>query len=70
MVYVDRLLDHGWKLGPSCHLTADTEQELHAFARRLGMRRYWFQVSRSGVPHYDLTERRRAKAVALGAKEK
>ncbi|QWQ39587.1 DUF4031 domain-containing protein [Streptomyces sp. YPW6] len=27
-----------------CHLTADTEDELHAFAARLGLRRSWFQT--------------------------
>lgn len=51
----------------SCHLTADTEDELHAFARRLGMKSAWFQVSVSGVAHYDLTPAKRARALELGA---
>jgi hypothetical protein len=38
------------------HLTADTTDELHAFAARLGMRRSWFQPARL-VPD---TERNRA----------
>jgi hypothetical protein len=65
---VDRLRDWGWRLGPSCHLAADTEPELHAFAARLGLKRAWFQESR-GRPHYDLTARRREAAVRLGAAE-
>ncbi len=55
---------HRW-----CHLWADTEEELHAFAARIGMKRAWAQVSRRGVPHYDLTPGRRAAAVEKGAIE-
>lgn len=60
------------------HLTADTPEELHAFAAQIGMRREWFQTckrpcSRPGEPcphwHYDLTATRRAAAVRLGAVE-
>ena len=51
----------------SCHLTTDGPiEELHVFARRLGMRRAWFQDHRI-APHYDLTERRRDMALELGA---
>lgn len=66
-VYVDRLRDWSWCLGPSCHLIADTEEELHTFAKLLGLRREWFQ-DRS-TPHYDLTTRRRKRALELGAVE-
>lgn len=50
----------------ACHLTASTEDELHAFAERLGLRREWFQPHWS-APHYDLTGPKRAQAVKLGA---
>lgn len=50
----------------SCHLTADSIEELHEFARRIGLRRGWFQ-GKSLVPHYDLTEPRRERALAAGA---
>ncbi len=52
---------HRW-----CHLFADDAdcEELHAFARRIGLRREWFQGN-----HYDLTPGRRAAAVRAGAKE-
>ncbi len=53
----------------SCHLIAAGDlEELHAFAKRLGLRREWFQ-GRASWPHYDLTPSKRAKAVALGAFE-
>ncbi|MGW7617359.1 DUF4031 domain-containing protein [Streptomyces antimycoticus] len=54
-----------------CHLTADTEEELHAFAKRLGLRRSWFQKKsdRDYRWHYDVTPPKRAQAVKLGAVE-
>ena len=58
-----------------CHLTADTQEELHAFAARLGLKRSYFQPGRpiAGKPspfwHYDVTAGLRARAVALGALE-
>jgi hypothetical protein len=68
-VYVDKLRNWGWRLGPSCHLITDgPNSELHAFADRLGLKRAWFQKGTSG-PHYDLTARRRELAVRLGAVE-
>jgi Protein of unknown function (DUF4031) len=55
-------------------LTADTEDELHAFAARLGLRRSMFQPGGPTGPqqvsvtgHYDVTEGERDQAVALGA---
>lgn len=66
-VYVDPLIDHGWQLGPSCHMFASSEEELHAFAARLSLKRVWYQAER--VPHYDLTRAKRAFAVRLGAIE-
>lgn len=54
-----------------CHLTGDTEKELHAFAKRLGLRRSWFQ--KKGPDdyrwHYDITPPKRAQAVRMGAVE-
>lgn len=66
-VYVDTLIDYGWKLGPSCHLTADSLEELHEFAKRLGLKRSWFQISNQELAHYDLTKNKRALAVSYGA---
>lgn len=50
----------------SCHLTATTLDELHAFAKRLGLKREWFQ-DHVVAPHYDLTVKTRAKALSMGA---
>ena len=63
----------GRRHGHWSHLTADTQDELHAFAERLGLRRAWFQAGKSysGRPsvgwHYDVTDDLRAQALALGA---
>jgi hypothetical protein len=54
--------------GRWCHLTADTLDELHAFAGRLGLKRAWFQ-NHPRHPHYDLTPGKRAQAVRMGAVE-
>lgn len=54
-----------------CHMVSDTsEEELHAFAARIGLKRSWFQGRpKSSAAHYDLTPSRRARAVAAGAVE-
>lgn len=70
-VYVDPLMAHGWIMRgrsvSSCHLFADTLDELHTFAERIGMKRLWFQPGRRD--HYDLTQSKRALAVLWGAVE-
>jgi uncharacterized protein DUF4031 len=70
-VYVDHAFAVGdwgrWSGGG--HLQADTPDELHAFASRIGMRREWFQT-KPGRPendHYDLTRASRERAIGLGA---
>ena len=71
-IYVDPIMDFGWRLGPSCHLTCDygKEAELHDFAARIGMKRGWFQPwPKASINHYDLTVKRRAAAVKLGVIE-
>ena len=73
-VYVDALVQWGWKLRghtvPSCHMFTDSVDltELHDMALRIGMKRQWFQPHKV-APHYDLTASRRSLAVQLGAIE-
>jgi len=70
-VYVDMLMNHGWILRghkvKSCHMTADTPEELHTMAEKIGMKRSWFQPK--SLPHYDLTTSRRKLALENGAIE-
>ncbi|MEO5859487.1 MAG: DUF4031 domain-containing protein [Pyrinomonadaceae bacterium] len=66
-VYVDGLRDYGWRHGPSCHLIADSVEELVEFAESMGMRREWFQAK--STPHFDLTADGRHTAVSMGAIE-
>jgi hypothetical protein len=69
-VYVDRPVWE-WRGRRWCHLLADTDEELHAFAAELGLRRAWFQQTegRPWKDHYDLPEEVRAEAVRAGAVE-
>jgi Protein of unknown function (DUF4031) len=75
-VYVDEIknytgLTRGLGHTHWCHMTADTEEELHALAERIGLRRSWYQKkdSRDYRWHYDVTPNKRAEAVWLGAQE-
>jgi hypothetical protein len=52
-----------------CHMTADSSAELEAMARAIGLAPAWVQYKGTWKEHYDLTEPRRRKAVALGALE-
>lgn len=79
MIYVDELIAYPQKAASggryfgsgrqSCHLTADTPEELHAFAARLGLKRQWAQHEGRPTLHYDLTPRKRALALQFGAVE-
>lgn len=64
-VYVDnsRL---AWRGKDWCHLVADSIDELHTFAARLGLKREWFQ-ERTMYPHYDVTVSVKERALAMGA---
>ena len=69
-VYVDGLKRRGWvlhrKMVKSAHLTADTLDELHEFARLIGLRPEWYQDHRSH-PHFDVTAKYWSLAVRHGA---
>ena len=71
MIYVDNMRpvmrNRNWPYNHACHLVADSELELHTFARRLSLKRSWFQSNT--LPHYDLTPNKRMQALRLGAIE-
>ena len=70
-VYVDPLTpclrSFQWPYNDSCHLFADSLEELHKLAGKIGLKREWFQGAR--IPHYDLTAGKRELAVRMGAVE-
>lgn len=64
-VYVDNE-QIAWRGKLWCHMVADSLDELHEFALRLGLRLAWFQA-KSSYPHYDVTINVRDRALHLGA---
>lgn len=53
-----------------CHMLADSDEELHAMAARIGVaRRWWQSPERTSGSHYDICQSKRALAVAAGAIE-
>jgi hypothetical protein len=68
-VYVDNARNRFGRM-IMCHMWADNEEELHAFAARLGLKRAWFQQpAKASWKHYDVSLGTRAKAITLGAIE-
>lgn len=68
-VYVDDMRA-GYCRMVMCHMVADTEDELHAMADKIGVDRKWYQYpKKSRYPHYDIALSKRALAVAAGAQE-
>jgi hypothetical protein len=68
-VYVDDMRANFGRM-VMCHMVADTLDELHAMADKIGVQRRWYQgppVTR--WPHYDIALSKRALAVVAGAKE-
>lgn len=51
-----------------CHMRANTFEELHKMADKIGVNRKWFQ-SDSRYPHYDICKSKKALAIKFGAKE-
>jgi hypothetical protein len=66
-VYVDRARN-GFGRMVMCHMIADTPDELHAMADRIGVDRRWFQdATKASFPHYDIAQSKRELAIAAGA---
>lgn len=66
-VYVDRVaIGYGRML--MCHMIADSPDELHAMADRIGVARKWFQAPpKASFWHYDIAKSKRDLAIAAGA---
>ena len=67
-VYVDDM-KAGYGSMKMCHLIADTDDELHAMADRIGVAREWHQAPPHHDSHYDVALSKRALAIAAGAVE-
>ncbi|MCW5693203.1 MAG: DUF4031 domain-containing protein [Pseudolabrys sp.] len=66
-VYVDEPIWRRWNR-KWCHLLADDLDELHRFARELGLHRSSYQgPPKTTKPHYDLTAVERERALRYGA---
>lgn len=68
-VYVD---DMKAKFGRyiMCHMIADTDEELHAMADKIGVARRWHQCPpKASDSHYDIALSKRAIAIQFGAVE-
>ncbi|MDQ7818735.1 MAG: DUF4031 domain-containing protein [Melioribacteraceae bacterium] len=50
-----------------CHMIADTLEELHAMADKIGIKRKWFQ-EKASHPHYDICLSKKELAIENGAK--
>ncbi len=73
-IHVDDPMPHTGKFNNYCHMwadgTAETNDELDDFAKRLGLRVEWRQFSK-GISgdfyHYDISQHKRALALRMGA---
>ena len=67
-VYVDSPL---WRLGRmrTCHMLADSTEELVEMARAIGLKDHWMQSPGTYREHYDVLLGKRRLAVERGAVE-
>jgi hypothetical protein len=66
-VYVDDMRANFGRM-IMCHMMADSLEELHDMAEKIGMKRKWFQ-NHPKYPHYDVSLTRRKLAIEYGAQE-
>lgn len=67
-VYVDDMRA-GYGRMRMCHMLADSDEELHAMADKIGVARRWHQYPGTIKSHYDICLSKRSLAVAHGAVE-
>ena len=66
-VYVDQPI-HKYGQMIMCHMISESEEELHAMADKIGIKKKWYQ-SNASFPHYDICKSKRALAIEHGAVE-
>lgn len=68
-VYVDNMRASFGRM-VMCHMLADSDDELHEMAARIGVARRWHQAPpKASSSHYDIAQSKRKLAVAAGAVE-
>lgn len=68
-VYVDDM-NAAYGRMKMCHMLADSDEELHAMADRIGVARKWWQSpAKTSGSHYDIALSKKALAIAAGAVE-
>jgi hypothetical protein len=68
LVYVDDMrADFGRMV--MCHMVADTDEELHTMADKIGVARKWHQKPGTARSHYDIALSKKALALHFGAKQ-
>lgn len=65
-VYVDSAF-HPYRRMLMSHMAADTLDELHEMADKIGIKRKWFQDHNPRLPHYDICKSKREAAIRCGA---
>jgi hypothetical protein len=51
------------------HMVADTLEELHNMADKIGVNRKWFQDHKHSLQHYDICKSKKKLAIGFGAIE-
>ena len=78
MIYLDTpgLIDADHPTAPKCflgrnasHLVADTDEELLAYVKKIGMRASWIQYPGTWKAHFDLTGRHLERALKDAAND-
>ncbi len=65
-VYVDDM-NAGYGRMKMSHMLADTDEELHAMADKIGVARKWWQAPPRHPSHYDIALSKKALALEAGA---
>lgn len=67
-IYVDQFPEGWGKWTGGGHMLTTNIFELHDMARKIGLKKQWFQKD-GRFPHYDVQRRKRALAIQHGAVE-